>query len=66
MWNVLRAKNLTDDRKKCKQRIVEKVLFKHKLTMVILFFYQAVLPLLNAPLLHKLHDRQLFRDCLAS
>ena len=52
------------------------VLFKDMQTMLITLFYQAVLPLLknyvvllesNAPLVHKLHDRQeqLFRYFLS-
>ena len=56
--------------------IVEKVLFKDMQTMLIMLFYQAVLPFIknyvvllhsNAPLVHKLHDRQeqLFRDFLS-
>ena len=76
IWKFLRAKNLTDDGRKRKKRIVEKVLFKDMQTMLITLFYQAVLPLLknyvvlfqsNAPLVHKLHDRQeqLFRDFLS-
>ena len=65
-----RAKNLTDDGKERKERIVEKVLFKEQL------FYQAILPLIknyvvlfqsNVPLVPKLHDRheQLLRYFLS-
>ena len=72
----LRAKNLTDDGKEHKERIVEKVLFKDVQTMLIMLFYQAILPLIknyvvlfqsNVPLVHKLHDRQeqLFRHFLS-
>ena len=72
----LRAKNLTDDGKGRKERIVEKVLFKDMQTMLIMLFYQAVLPFLknyvvpfqsNVPLIHKLHYRQeqLFRYFLS-
>ena len=59
-------KNLTDDGKKSKKMIVEKVLFKDMQTMLIMLFYQAILHLLNnyvvlfqsnAPLVHKLHGR---------
>ena len=76
IWTFLRANNLTDDGRNRKKRIVEKVLYKDMQTMLIMLFYQAVLPLLknyvvlfqnNAPLVHKLHDRQeqLFRDFLS-
>ena len=68
-----RAKNLTDDGKERKERIVDKVLFKDMQIMLIMLFYQAVLPLIknyvvrfhsNVPLFHELHDRpeQLFLD----
>ena len=71
-----RAKNLTDDGNERKEMIVEKVLFKDVQTMLIMLFYQAVLPLLKnyvvlfhskALPVHKLHDRQeqLSRDFLS-
>ena len=67
---------MTDDRIERKKRIVEKVLFEDMQTMLIMLFYQTVLPLLNnsvvlfqsnAPLVCKLHDHQeqLFRDFLS-
>ena len=69
IWRDLseRKKTLTEDGKKRKERIFNKVLFQEKKTLLVLNFYKAVLPLLKSyvslfqssePLIHKLNDKQ--------
>ena len=69
IWRDLRdkKKTLTEDGKKRKERIYEKVLFHEKKTLLVLNYYKAVLPLLKSyvclfqssePLIHKLNDKQ--------
>lgn len=76
IWKALAAKKLTEDGKKRKNRITDKVIVRHQKTMLIMHFYMSVLPLLKEyvclfqskePLVHVLHDKQeqVFRDFLA-
>ena len=69
VWKALevKSKNFTDDGRRRKARICQKVLYQEKKTLLELNFYVAVMPLLKAyimlfqckePLIHKLHDMQ--------
>ena len=76
IWKLNGSKSMTDDGKKRKKRIISKVLFQAKKSLLTLGFYQAVLPLVKSyvvlfqskqPMMHILADRQeqLFRDFLS-
>ncbi|KAK6171890.1 hypothetical protein SNE40_018313 [Patella caerulea] len=65
---AVKMKTLTDDGKKRKERIVEKVLIQSKKTTLQLHFYIAALPILQKYvkvfqskeiMIHRLHDQQL-------
>ncbi|KAG1654912.1 Transmembrane protein 94 [Nymphon striatum] len=71
----LSRKSLTEDGRKRKNRIVEKLFYKRKQIITILHFYSAVLAMLKQyvclfelkkPMIHKLYDRQaeLFQEFL--
>ena len=71
-----RSKNLTDDERKRKLRIVEKIFYQRDKTLLFMNMYTSVLPMFksfvlileqNEPMIHRLHDEQtdLFRDFLA-
>ena len=78
IWRHLsdKKKTLTEDGKKRKERILYKVLFQEKKTLLVLNFYNTVLPLLKSyvclfqpsePLIHKLNDKQeLLRQFLSN
>ena len=78
IWHDLseKRKTLTEDGKKRKERIFDKVLFQEKKTLLVLNFYNTVLPLLKSyvclfqssePLIHKLNDKQeLLRQFLSN
>ena len=78
IWHDLseKKKTLTEDGKKRKERIFDKVLFQEKKTLLVLNFYKAVLPLLKSymclfqssePLVHMLNDKQeLLRQFLSN
>ena len=76
IWKLNGSKNMTNDGKKRKKRIISKVIFQAKKSILTLSFYQSVLPLLKSyvvlfqskqPMVHILADRQeqLFRDFLS-
>ena len=63
---VLSKKNMTEDGKKRKQRVVERLFFEKKRTRLTMHFYSATLPMLKEfvvlfqakqPLVHLLHDK---------
>ncbi|XP_064653112.1 uncharacterized protein LOC135503467 [Lineus longissimus] len=67
LHGVLGAKNMTKEGTDRKKRIVEKVIFKERLTLLILNFYISALAMLKEyvclfqlkePMLHKIHDQQ--------
>ncbi|XP_053397560.1 uncharacterized protein LOC128556423 [Mercenaria mercenaria] len=73
---LLEKKKMTDDGKRRKAIIVEKVLYQDRKTFLILNFYTSVLPLLKRylllfqstePMIHLIHDKQevLFREFLS-
>ncbi|XP_052282792.1 uncharacterized protein LOC127879778 [Dreissena polymorpha] len=70
------AKKMTADGQKRKKEIVEKVMFQERKTLLILYFYASVLPLMKRyvvlfqskePLVHRLNDEQVdvFREFLS-
>ena len=72
----LKKKNLTDQGKRRKQRIIEKLFFKRKATLFCMNLYVTVLPMFKSfvlifeqkePMMHHLHDDmiELFRNFLA-
>lgn len=72
---TLSQKSMTEDGKKWKQRIIEKLIFQRDYTQSILNLYSSVLALLKQyvclfelkePMIHKLHDQQaqLFKNFL--
>ncbi|XP_060789431.1 uncharacterized protein LOC132894118 isoform X2 [Neoarius graeffei] len=76
MQQLCQQKALTDDGRKRKQRIVEKIFYQREWTLGLLNMYVSVLPMFksfvlifeqNEPMCHRLHDKQtsLFRDFLA-
>ena len=76
IWKELGKKKLTDDGKRRKTRIAQKVVVQTKKTMLTMNFFIAVLPIMKEyvclfqsrePLIHLLHDKQeqVFKDFMA-
>ena len=76
IWKELGKKKLTDDGKRRKTRIAQKVVVQTTKTMLTMNFFIAVLPIMKEyvclfqsrePLIHLLHDKQeqVFKDFMA-